>query len=125
MEVRKRPISATSPATPLISTQSPIRMPCLPINTNQPKNAMMKSCRTSVSPAVVRPRMVDISLGAPKITNKMISTPRKFRQSVASCPGEGQEQDEHGEQGRDEQEPRPAKHAVNESLGSFPAGGAI
>ena len=49
----------------------------------------------------------------------------KFRQSVASRPGEGQEQDEHGEQARYKQESRPAKHAVEEGLGRLPAGGAI
>ena len=35
--VRSRLISTTSPATPLISTQSPTRSPFFPINTNQPK----------------------------------------------------------------------------------------
>ena len=49
----------------------------------------------------------------------------KFRHSVASRPGEGQGQDGHGEQARHEQESRPAKHAVNEGLGRFPAGGAV
>src|SRR6185437_13571226 len=41
--VRMMPTSSTSPATPLISTQSPTRMPFLPISTNHPKNARMKS----------------------------------------------------------------------------------
>ena len=50
---------------------------------------------------------------------------RKFRQSVASRPGKGQEKDEHREQARDEQEPGPAKHAVKEGFNGFPAGGVI
>ena len=49
--VRKRPISTTSPPTPLISTQSPTRMPFLPMRMNQPKKARMKSWKTTVRPA--------------------------------------------------------------------------
>src|ERR1039457_1191972 len=41
--VRNSPSSATSPPTPLISTQSPTRIPFFPISTNHPKNARMKS----------------------------------------------------------------------------------
>ena len=53
--------SITSPPTPLISTQSPTWMPFLPMSTNQPRNAMMKSCRAIVSAAVARPRIVGVS----------------------------------------------------------------
>ena len=48
--VFSRPTSTTSPPTPLISTQSPTRMPLRPIRMNQPKKATMKSFIATVSP---------------------------------------------------------------------------
>ena len=66
-----------SPATPLISTRSPMRMPFLPIRTNQPKNATMKSCSATVRPAVASPRMVGNWLGRPKITSRINRAPVK------------------------------------------------
>src|ERR1043166_9906747 len=49
--VRSQFISTTSPTTPLISTQSPTRMPFFPINTNQPdrKSKRLNSSHVSES----------------------------------------------------------------------------
>src|SRR5215831_949290 len=48
----------TSPPIPLISTQSPGRMPFGPIKTNHPKKPTMKSLSATVSPAPARARTV-------------------------------------------------------------------
>jgi hypothetical protein len=38
----------------------------------------MKSCNTSVSPAVLSPRMVGIWLGEPNMTSRMSRTPNRY-----------------------------------------------
>src|SRR5712691_7499835 len=68
------PSSTTSPVTPLISTQSPRRMPFLPMSTNQPRKPTMKSFSATVRPAPARPRIVPSWLGGPKITSRIKST---------------------------------------------------
>src|SRR5580704_10797869 len=68
-EVFSNPISTTSPPTPLISTQSPTRMPLRPISTNQPKNATMKSFIATVSPAPASPTTVVTCVGMPNTMN--------------------------------------------------------
>ena len=68
--VFNRPISMTSPPTPSISTQSPTRIPFLPISANQPKKETMKSFNARVRPAVVSPMMVESWLGRPKDDQK-------------------------------------------------------
>src|SRR6266853_1986308 len=70
--VRSNPISITSPTTPLISTQSPTRIPFFPISTNHPKNPTIKSFSATVSPAPANPRMVGIWLGTPRISNALV-----------------------------------------------------
>ena len=61
--VRSKPISVTSPTRPLISTQSPTRMPLRPMRANHPKKATMASFMATVRPAPAKPRMVGICVG--------------------------------------------------------------
>src|SRR5438552_6313450 len=80
--VRSQLTSTTSPVTPLISTQSPNRIPFLPINTNQPRNPTMKSFSATVSPAPASPRKVPSWLGGPKITSKINNTATTWTETV-------------------------------------------
>ena len=73
--VFSNPTSTTSPPTPLISTQSPTRMPLRPISTNHPKNATMKSFMATVSPAPARPRIVVVCVGMPTMMKMMAIAP--------------------------------------------------
>src|SRR5712691_3491805 len=68
------PISTTSPVTPLISTQSPRRIPFFPISTNQPMKPTMKSLSATVRPAPASPRNVPSCPGGPKITKRIKSS---------------------------------------------------
>ena len=52
-----------------------MRMPFLPISTNQPRKPTMKSLSATVRPAPARPRNVPRLSGGPKITSRMSSTP--------------------------------------------------
>src|SRR6266481_5767671 len=72
------PSSVTSPLTPLISTQSPRRMPFLPISASQPKKATMKSFSATVNPAPTIPIMVPNWLGMPMRMSRMMT--------AALCP---------------------------------------
>src|SRR5258707_9469851 len=58
------PSSTTSPVTPLISTQSPRRIPFLPINTNQPRKPTMKSLRHSEAGACQPQNRTELTWGA-------------------------------------------------------------
>ena len=109
----------TSPLTPLISTQSPWRIPFFPINTNQPKNPTIKSFIATVSPAPASARTVAIWLGMPKTTSRIRMAPTA-RVAICATGAQGEQflligfqAGENSLQQRSSRSGRPARSAAS------------